>query len=415
MNIYPLFKKKIENIANEKLIKALISFENQSNLEEFIKKYQNLNLISKYSFIPVIYTEIKKEKALELEKEELIKQIEENQRLHLSMLDVMETLELDHYHNNQILYTGTRAKVGIIDDGINYEFPAIPKPQVVIDSNNNEINSTFFENEITHGSIMASIICNQFKDLDGNYISIAPNVNLIDFRLAKKDNKYYISDILNVFDKIKKNNLIVDILLIPLTTSEPSDGEDILSICCNLLVNEGMIIISVSGNFGPDKYTIGSPGAAEKVLTVGALTKSSKIANFSGKGPTLDGRIKPDLSLPGSDISIPLSKDLKVKATGTSISAAIGTGIIALLKDYNPKITYHEIMELLKKSSIDLNYDPDIQGMGMVKITKIFAKLGLLNGKLVPYSYLVKKSIKLSLEILSILIIIVLLFIFFRI
>jgi serine protease AprX len=331
------------------------------------------------------------------------------------MLEVMETLELDHYHNNQILYTGTRVKLGIIDDGINYKFPAIPKPQLVIDLNSEEIRSNFFENEITHGSIIASILCNQFKDVDGNHISIAPNVNLVDFRLASKENKYYISDILNVFDKIKENTLTVDILLIPLTTSEPSDGKDILSICCNLLVNEGMIIISVSGNFGPNKYTIGSPGAAEKVLTVGALTKSSKITNFSGKGPTLDGRIKPDLSLPGTDISLPLSKDLRVKATGTSISAAIGAGIIVLLKDYNPKITYHEIIELLKKSSIDLNYDPNVQGMGIVKITKIFAELGLINEKLIPYSYLVKKSIKLSLELLLVLIIIIFLFIFFKI
>lgn len=414
MSIYPLFKKKIEKITNEELLNVLISFEKLADREEFIAKYHDMKILNKFDFIPSICTEIDKERVISLEKEDLIKQIEEDQRIFFSMLDVMEILELDYYQNTQISYTGKGIKVGIIDDGINQNFSAIEKTHVRIIEDNKNRDYFSYNQKVSHGTVMAGIIGNQFKDSEGNYVGIAPKISFLDFQLISRKNEYFISDILKILEQIKKLKIEIDILLIPLITSEPSDGKDLLSIFCNLLVDEGLIIISPSGNFGPKNYTIGSPGAAEKVITVGALTKDFKIATYSGQGPTLDDRIKPDLCFPGSNIIVPLSNMLKVKVSGTSVSAAIAVGIIALIKNFDPTISYEDIINLLKKSSIDLSYEDTSQGMGIVKVTDIFKHLDLLNERIVPYNHLIKRSLKIVLEFLLVLVVLFYIINFFK-
>jgi len=398
MTIYTPFKDKIDTQNNDQQFRILISFENLSNREKFIEKYKDLNILGKFDLIPSIYTNLEKDQIYHFEKEKLIKQIEEDQKLHFSMLEVSEILGLNDYQNSHIIYRGRNINVGIVDDGINENLSAIPKLKDILNGNEKTNNDEIPKNEITHGTIMASIISNQFKDIDDNFIGIAPNVNLMDFKLSKLGEEYHFSDVLKIFEKIKKDQIKIDILLISLTTQEPSDGKDILSLACNQYVNDGLIVVSPAGNFGPESYTIGSPGAAEKVITVGALTKELTIPSFSGRGPTLDERVKPDLCLPSSNIIMPLSNNLRVRVTGTSVSASIAVGIIALIKEFNPQISYNALIDLLKTSRLDLKFDPNAQGLGTIRITDLFEKLELFHERLVPYSYLVKRSFKLAIE-----------------
>ncbi len=396
MNVYPLLKKKIENFPENQQWKVIISFENLSKREKFIEKNKDLKIRGKFDLIPSVNANLTKEQITNYEKENLIKQIEEDQRLYLSMLDVIEILEFDDYKNSQISFTGKNINVGIIDNGINRN---------ILESESLPYKIKIYKKEITHGTIIASIINNQFKDIDDNYIGIAPEVNFIDFNISNHNQEFYFSDILNILEKISKEKINLDILLISLTTKEPSDGEDILSLACNLLVDNSLIIVSPAGNFGPKTYTIGSPGAAQKVVTIGSITKELAVPDFSGRGPTLDERPKPDLCLPGTNIIVPLLSNLRAKVTGTSVSASIGVGIIALIKEFNPKISYNELLDLFKKSSLDLNYEHATQGLGTVKITDLFKKLDLFNEKLIPYNYLIKKSLKVTIEFLILIII----------
>jgi serine protease AprX len=410
MSLYSPFKKKLENHSGDSLLRVLISFEDLSNREKFIKKYQYLKILSKYDFIPSINVNLKKDQVINLQKEELIKKIEEDQKLFLSILDIIEILQLDDYKNSQISYRGNRINVGIIDDGINQAFPSISK----LSRHEGIRNIKFQQKEVTHGTIMASIIANQFKDIHNNYIGIAPNVNLFDLNLPKTDKEYYISSVLEIFEGINKDKVEIDILLISLTTSDPSDGKDLLSLACNSLVNNGLIIVSPAGNYGPEEYSIGSPGAAEKVITIGALTKELTIPDYSGRGPTLDQRIKPDLCLPSSNVTVPLTDLLKVKVTGTSVSAAIGAGIIALIKEYDRNISYSEIIDLMKSTRLDLNYEPTSQGLGAIRVTDLFENLDLFHKKLIPYNYLIKKSLTKTLEFMIMFLIIFYLVLFLR-
>ncbi|MFW9969055.1 MAG: S8 family serine peptidase [Candidatus Odinarchaeota archaeon] len=418
MKIYQPFNDKLENIAEDQEFRVLISFENPSNREEFIKKYENLKILGKIDIIPSILVDLKKAQVINYEKEELIINIEEDQYLFPSMLDINEILGLDEYKNSEILYTGKNVKVGIVDNGINREFSSIADRSIkkyainvkdVISKENER------KNEVTHATIIASIISNRFQDINNNYIGIAPNVSILDFDISNDSQKYSFYQILKVLDRIEKEKINLDILFIPFTTKTSSDGKDLLSLACDLLVEKEIIVICPTGNFGPDNYTIGSPSSAKKAITIGALTKELEIVNFSGRGPTLDERTKPDLCFPGYHIKIPLNKELMLNATGTSVSAAIGVGIIALIKEYDPTITYDSLKELLTESSIDLNYDKNTQGLGTINVLHLFSKLDLFHEKLVPYKYLIKKSIFTVIEIIIFLIVLFYIFYFFRI
>jgi len=411
--IYPLFLKLIENQSDKsskenREFKAIISFENISKRDNFISKNKNLKILKKFDFIPAFSANLKEEQILKFAKDDSVKQIEEDQKLFLSLLEVNEILELDKYKKSQISYTGKNIKVGIVDNGINTNFESISnvvKPR---------INRSKRENkEITHGTLMASIIANQINDIDDEFIGIAPNAMFTDFDISNSTQDYFMSDILEVIDSITKEKIEIDVLLISLTTSGPSDGKDILSLACNLLVDSGILIVCPVGNVGQEFHRIGSPSAASKVISFSAITKELSTTQFSRKGPTIDNRLKPDFCLPGSDIQIPLSSDLRAVVTGTSVAAAIGTGLIAIIKEYKKDLSYNALFEILKNSCKDLNLDKFSQGYGMPSIIEIFKEMNLFHERILPYNFLIRKAIKVSAEFIVLFIIIYLLFLLF--
>jgi serine protease AprX len=408
--IYPYFLKRIENKEEnipdkEKEFKVILSFEDILKRDTFISKHTNLRFMKKFDIIPSIILNLTIEQIKKLEKEELIKIIEEDQRLYLSILKVNEILDLCDYRTSQISYTGKNVIIGIIDNGINKTYDSISDIDIEeFHFMDEKVSLVTKKTDISHGTTMASIIGNRYKDSYYSFLGIAPNAKFVDFNISVSNNKYYFSNILEIFDSINSQSLKIDILLISFTTLHPSDGNDILSLACDLLVDKEIIIVCPAGNFGQEPYTIGSPSAAKKVITVGSLTKNLDISNFSSRGPTLDERLKPDFCLPGSKIVVPLSNELGIRASGTSVSAAFCVGIIALLKEFNPNASYDEILNLMQKASSDLSYDQNSQGYGIINIINIFKNLDLFQEKVLPYKDLIKRSFKFTLEFTFILI-----------
>lgn len=107
---------------------------------------------------------------------------------------------------------------------------------------------------------------------------------------------------------------------------------------------EDMIIFYSAGNNGPGGNSIGSPGNAKNVVTVGALGSgnSTTTAGFSSRGPTDDGRFKPDIQAPGSSVLSARGDDndstpscpTAASLSGTSMSTPTVAGGTALLRQY---------------------------------------------------------------------------------
>ncbi len=427
--IYPIFRQKIEDDNNISLMKSLITgsikieeqrfrvillFDDISKRDQFVKENVHLNILKLINFIPIVITILTRKEIYELNENDLIRTIEEDQLVYLSILDVNEIIQLKNYRKTPIIFTGKNVFIGIIDDQINPNYDSIEDIIELqyffseIKDKKEDINQN--TKYVTHGTLMANIIGNQYLDHNDKIIGIAPNAKIIGFNIFNEAHEYHFSNLLEVFDFLFEKEIKIDILLISFSTLEPSDGKDILSYACDLIADKGLIIVCPAGNFGPESFTIGSPGAAEKVITVGATTKDNKIAYFCGRGPTLDGRIKPDIFLPGSRITIPLSDTNRIDLSGTSISAAICIGIIANIKEYNPNMTYLEISEIFREASYEIYRYKKNEGK-TIDLIAIFKKLNLFQEPVLPFSYLIKRSLKFAIE--SMIIILGIFFLFF--
>ena len=136
----------------------------------------------------------------------------------------------------------------------------------------------------------------------------------------------------------------VRVISMSLGTSTPSDGLDAISQSVNNAVAAGKVVVVAAGNSGDDPTTVGSPGAAAGAITVGAVAEWSApmgapnhsdgiyLAPFSSRGPTVDGRTKPDIASPGVSITSAQSGTTAgyVTFSGTSMATPFVAGAVAL-------------------------------------------------------------------------------------
>lgn len=106
----------------------------------------------------------------------------------------------------------------------------------------------------------------------------------------------------------------------------------------NLWHAAGIIPVFAAGNSGPVCRTAISPGDYADVIAVGAYSVGGTIADFSSRGPTSDGRVKPDVSAPGSGIHSSMPGDRYGSQSGTSMAAPHVAGTIALMMSAEPAL-----------------------------------------------------------------------------
>lgn len=152
----------------------------------------------------------------------------------------------------------------------------------------------------------------------------------------------------------------VDGISMSLGTATGSDGNDALSQAVNnAALTHGIPSVIAAGNSGDGPETVGSPGAAEGAITVGAAAKVTdglRLAGFSSRGPTLDGRLKPDVVSPGVDIIAANANTGSgyVALSGTSMATPFTAGVVALMLDCNGGLTPSQIKSTLGSSATDL-------------------------------------------------------------
>jgi hypothetical protein len=104
------------------------------------------------------------------------------------------------------------------------------------------------------------------------------------------------------------------------------------------------LIFFAAGNSGPGTGSVGSPSTAKSAVSVGATlrgTSANSMASFSSCGPTADGRIKPEITVPGSNIvsarndgNVTTNNCSTITMSGTSMASPGAAGFAALVRQY---------------------------------------------------------------------------------
>jgi len=136
--------------------------------------------------------------------------------------------------------------------------------------------------------------------------------------------------------------------LIELTQSQ----EERLTTLANEMVHEGIALCIAAGNSG-HYGSIGTPGAARDVITVGATEKSRTTAVYSSRGPTHEGLIKPNIAAIGSSVmSVEANTGNGYTAmSGTSMATPMVAGIMTLLLEANPDLDPLTVRSVLEYTS----------------------------------------------------------------
>lgn len=161
-----------------------------------------------------------------------------------------------------------------------------------------------------------------------------------------------------------------------------------IAIAANIASRKGMIPVISAGNSGaaPWHY-ISTPADAIDVLTVGAVDQFRQVAGFSSRGPSADGRVKPDVSAMGSG-TVGLSADGSDVAyiNGTSFSSPLVCGLTACLWQLHRDRSAHEIMDAVRRSASHFATPNDSIGHGIPDYWRAHLLLGGedLTGLLAP-------------------------------
>ena len=119
----------------------------------------------------------------------------------------------------------------------------------------------------------------------------------------------------------------------------------------SVAAKRGILVVNSVGNNGSaGSSSLVAPADAEGILAVGAVNSSSTVSSFSSRGPTADGRIKPDLAAFGQSTILIRGTGQVGAASGTSFSAPQIAALAAGLWEAKPEWTKDELLTNLLKS-----------------------------------------------------------------
>jgi serine protease AprX len=259
---------------------------------------------------------------------------------------------------------------------------------------------------LDHGTHVAGILGGNWKRdpdqkrnrLDTDLVGVCPDINFYDIRVISAKGIGGEFAIMSAMQFVRWLNTTHATQGVHGTNLSLSIRHDVSNYACGRtpvcdeaerLVAAGVVVVSAAGNYGHRRYStpdgtaeaynsisIVDPGNADAVITVGATHRFKPhtygVSYFSSRGPTGDGRAKPDLVAPGEKIMSPIRSDGFGVKDGTSMAAPHVSGAAALLMARHQELIGNpaRIKKILCDTATDLGRERYFQGHGMLDVLR---------------------------------------------
>lgn len=298
-------------------------------------------------------------------------------------------------HSDQLQQSGLTGKditIAVIDTGI---YPHQDLQGRIIGFKDFINNRTTPYDDNGHGTHCAGDAAGNGASSGGKYVGPAPEANLVGVKVLDKMGSGSLSTVISGVDWCIQNQSQFNINILSLSLgsdAQQSAKEDPVVKAVEKAWDNGMVVCVAAGNSGSSSSTIASPGISPKVITVGAANdyntvdrSDDRVADFSSRGPTIDGLTKPDLVTPGVNIislRAPRSFLDKTNASarvdtnyfslsGTSMATPICAGVVAQMLQNNPKQSPDDVKLKLIQACDDMGQDENTQGNGYLNAASL--------------------------------------------
>lgn len=222
-----------------------------------------------------------------------------------------------------------------------------------------------------HGTHVAGILAGNGTASNGLYAGMAPGAELLIGKVLDREGNGNVDHVLNGVEWILSERTRRGIRIVNISVgTQPDLGalqKRMFLDAVEDMWDSGLVVVVSAGNYGPGEGTVAVPGSSRKVITVGVpdtelplVQKRKKNVNYSGRGPTKECVVKPDVFAPGTGIiscngkyGRPGEHPYTMK-TGTSMATPVVSGAIACLLSKYPDMTNVEVKLKLRESSVKI-------------------------------------------------------------
>lgn len=276
--------------------------------------------------------------------------------------------------------------------------------QFTMDANGTKLGESFITRDVSPGALRG----------------VAPRTRLVSLRVLDSQGKGRASQVIQALEYIREcindNPKLLRVHGVNLSVGYEFDaemfacGQSPLCTAVDRLVQEGVVVVTAAGNTGYGSVaadvgaakvglsnTINDPGNAAFAITVGSTHRDSPhlygVSYFSSKGPTGDGRLKPDLVAPGERITSCAAGEKRAKAangaaiqpdlayyvdeSGTSMAAPHVSGAIAAFLSIRREFIGRplEVKRIFLESATPLNRERYFEGHGLVDLMRAIQRV----------------------------------------
>ncbi len=297
----------------------------------------------------------------------------------------VEQLDMEVLHQEG--YTGGGVWIAVLDAGFR-NVDTLPSFRSMISDDRllgtrNYVNDTsVFHLVNNHGMYVLSIMG---ANLDGQMVGTAPQA---DYFLCATENVFQetmIEEIAWIEAAEYMDSLGFDVFNTSLgyfdfdgtqydRTYRDMDGKTtFISRASSMLASKGIVACQSAGNEGRDPwYRIIAPADAFDILSAGAVNSEALIATFSSRGPSWDGRVKPELVAMGSSTGIQYIDGSFGRGSGTSFSAPLLTGSVASLWQAYPDLPAKELIYRIRGTADRFQNPDNTYGYGIPSFATAF-------------------------------------------